>query len=278
MSVPIPPGIIRAATETAVPPLEPPGIINGSQGLRAGPVTALLFVIPKASSCMFALAPRSAPASKRASATGAFRGATRPARAPVAPLVVRVFVAMLSLRASGTPASGPAAAVRPDPPSTARAASRSASQSCETKALSPAIASERAMSASTYSRHEHARSRSAAAASPTVSSMRSVTRTLPSSSPRCIGGPTSFRDTAPRRILGAGAGSSISSFLRIFRARGHGFTAIAPTSRCWITRRKSDLPRAGIPLTDRVGRKRNPTSDLAHAGPAACTMASGSRR
>ena len=187
MSVPSPPGIMRAATATAVPPLEPPGIINGSQGLRAGPVTALLFVIPKASSCMFALAPRSAPASKRASATGAFRGATRPARAPVAPLVVRVVVAMLSLRASGTPASGPAAAVRPDPPSTAHAAASSASQSCETKALSPAIASERAMRASTYSRHEHARSRSAAAASTTVSSMRSVTRTLPPSPSRCIG-------------------------------------------------------------------------------------------
>ena len=174
MSVPIPPGIIRAATATAVPPLEPPGIIAGSQGFRAGPVIALLFVIPKASSCMFAFAPRSAPASRRAAATGAFRGATRPARAPVAPLVVRVVVSMLSFRARGTPASGGRS---PELASTARAEAMSASQSWDTKALRPAIASHRATSASTYSRHEHARSRSAAAACATVRSVRSALRT-----------------------------------------------------------------------------------------------------
>ena len=178
VSVPIPAGIMRAATATAVPPLDPPGIIDGPQGLRAAPVTALLFVIPKASSCMFAFAPSSAPTSKRAAATGAFRGATNPASAPVAPLVVSAVVSMLSLRASGTPASGPPA---PEPASTARADASSASQSCETKALRCAIASQRATSASTYSRQEHARSRSADAASATPSSVSSRSRTLPSS-------------------------------------------------------------------------------------------------
>ena len=126
MSVPIPPGIMRAATATAVPPLDPPGIMDGSQGLREAPVTALLLVMPKASSCMFAFAPSSAPASKSAFATGAFRGATKSLSDPVAPLVVRLVVSMLSLSASGTPARGPS---MPEPRSTARAAASNASQS-----------------------------------------------------------------------------------------------------------------------------------------------------
>ena len=71
MSVPMPPGIIRAPTAAATPPLDPPGIMSVFHGFRAAPVTALLVVMPKASSCMLPVAASIAPASKSALATGA---------------------------------------------------------------------------------------------------------------------------------------------------------------------------------------------------------------
>ena len=46
VSEPIPPGAMRAATATPVPPLDAPGIRSGAYGLRAGPWAALLLVMP----------------------------------------------------------------------------------------------------------------------------------------------------------------------------------------------------------------------------------------
>ena len=211
VSVPIPPGIMRAATATAVPPLDPPGIIDRSQGLRAAPVTALLFVTPEGELVHVRLR-----AEERARLEEGRRDRCVPLRDEV-----REGAGGAARREGGrrdVVLEGEGNAVErdrghragpvPEPPSTARAAASSSSQSCETNALRSAIASHRATSASTYSRHEHARSRSAAAASAAVSSMRSVSRTAPA--PRHRGsGAVPPRGTAPRshyrrRIEGSG--------------------------------------------------------------------------
>src|SRR5579864_4744396 len=78
VSVPMPAGANRAATASAVPPLDPPGIRRLSYGFDTAPNTGLLHVTPKASSCRVFLPSNRAPASNswlatRASQIGVFR-------------------------------------------------------------------------------------------------------------------------------------------------------------------------------------------------------------
>ena len=97
--VPRPAGTMRAAMATAVPPDEPPGISEGSYGLRTGPACAARFVLvmPNASSCMLALPSTIAPASINRCTEGAFVAGTKPSSAGVPAEVCKPAVLMLSL-------------------------------------------------------------------------------------------------------------------------------------------------------------------------------------
>src|ERR1700744_160334 len=108
VSVPRPAGAMRAATATALPPDDPPGIRPGSYGLRTGPACAARFVLvtPQASSCMFALPSSTAPASSRRCTDGALVFGLKPASAGVPPEVGRLAVLMLSFTTIGRPPSG----------------------------------------------------------------------------------------------------------------------------------------------------------------------------
>ena len=55
VSVPSESGAIRAATQAAAPPLEPPGIRDKSQGFRVGKKAEFSFDPPIANSSMFVL-------------------------------------------------------------------------------------------------------------------------------------------------------------------------------------------------------------------------------
>ena len=60
-----------AATAAAEPPLEPPVMRPGFQGLRAGPSWGLMLVAPRANSCICSLPRRMAPARENRSVTAA---------------------------------------------------------------------------------------------------------------------------------------------------------------------------------------------------------------
>ena len=61
VSSPTASGVMRALTATAEPPLLPPGLRDGSYGLRQAPKAVLLLVTPSPSSCIFVLPSRMAP-------------------------------------------------------------------------------------------------------------------------------------------------------------------------------------------------------------------------
>jgi hypothetical protein len=107
VSVPRASGTTPVATATAEPPEDPPAERLGSCGLRTGPKTGLLLVIPSASSCRLVLPTTAAPAARR-HPTACWSRPGRDARsAGVPPLVGRSEVSRLSFTARGTPASGP---------------------------------------------------------------------------------------------------------------------------------------------------------------------------
>src|SRR3954447_6899419 len=110
----LPPGSDRrapaanpAATAAALPPLEPPGTRDGSHGLRVGPNAEFSVEEPIANSSRFVLPTTTAPAARRRSTTVASYGGRQPSRILEPQVVGSPRVHMLSLSATGTPASGP---------------------------------------------------------------------------------------------------------------------------------------------------------------------------
>ena len=108
VSEPKPPGTNRAATAAALPPEEPPGIRSRSQGLRVTWLALFSVEEPIANSSMLARPMKTAPASRRRAATVESAGGRKPSRIREAQVVRRPATQMLSLIASGTPASGSA--------------------------------------------------------------------------------------------------------------------------------------------------------------------------
>src|SRR4051794_23495967 len=95
------------ATAADEPPEEPPGIRSGFHGLRVTRYAEFSVEDPMANSSMFVLPSRTVPAAFSRAATVASYGGFQPSRI-FDPLVVGTpSVTTTSLRATGTPASGP---------------------------------------------------------------------------------------------------------------------------------------------------------------------------
>ncbi len=107
MSEPSDSGAMPAATATADPPLEPPGMRSVAQGLRAGPKAEFSFDDPMANSSQFVLPTITAPAAAASVATVvASYGGTKCSRIFDEAVVRTPRVQRLSFSATGTPASG----------------------------------------------------------------------------------------------------------------------------------------------------------------------------
>src|SRR3954447_19205367 len=99
-------GVSPAATATADPPLDPPGIPSSAQGLHDGPNAEFSVDEPMANSSQLVLPTITAPARVRRETTVASYGGTNASRIFDEAVVRTPFVQMLSLSATGTPASG----------------------------------------------------------------------------------------------------------------------------------------------------------------------------
>jgi hypothetical protein len=89
VSVPSAARAIPLATAAALPPEEPPEMRRVSHGLRQFPVKALMFVTPRAISCVLVLPRITAPAALSCSTAVASRSGMRSAKKRV-PAVVRM--------------------------------------------------------------------------------------------------------------------------------------------------------------------------------------------
>ena len=130
VSVPSEPWHMPAATLAPEPPLVPPGICSGFQGLRHCPNTGFVVTTPNANSCILALPISTAPAARRRRTTSASSFGTWSAKNR-APLVVRMpAVAILSFKVivmpCNRPSQRPSAAARSA--SAARVSAASSSQ------------------------------------------------------------------------------------------------------------------------------------------------------
>ena len=164
VSVPKPTAAKPAATAAALPPLEPPGTRLGSCGLRVGPNAEFSVDDPIANSSRFVLPTMTAPAATSRSTTVASYGGLQPSRICDEHVVGMPRVHMLSLRATGTPASGPGSRPAATASSTAAAAARASSASTRLKAWSsPSRAAIAARCSSTTSRPVRSPARTAAA-------------------------------------------------------------------------------------------------------------------
>ena len=76
VSLPSASGTIRAASATPEPPLDPPGMRDGSHGLRLDPTDSLTDVMPQANSCVWVLPTRMPPAARTAASAAASRSGT----------------------------------------------------------------------------------------------------------------------------------------------------------------------------------------------------------
>ena len=95
-----------AATATADPPLDPPGMRSSAHGLFAGPNAEFSVDDPIANSSQLVLPTMTAPAACSRSTTVASYGGTNVSRIRDDAVVRMPRVQMLSLSATGTPASG----------------------------------------------------------------------------------------------------------------------------------------------------------------------------
>src|SRR5699024_11057933 len=95
------------ATAAALPPLEPPADVPGTRGLRTGPYQGLSPVTPQAYSFICSLPRMTQPAARSRSTTVASWGATTSRWVRDPSVVTSPLTWMLSLRATGTPCSGP---------------------------------------------------------------------------------------------------------------------------------------------------------------------------
>ncbi len=110
VSVPIATGASPAATATAEPLDEPPGVrcTALSHGLRGVPMCVLVPQLPMANSTVCVLPRTIMPAAMSRSASVAVTGDTRSAHTLEPPVVTRPSMSTRSLSAMGTPWSGPA--------------------------------------------------------------------------------------------------------------------------------------------------------------------------
>src|SRR6266542_3163753 len=99
-------GVSRAATAAADPPLVPPGIRSSAHGLRTGPNTDVSFDDPIANSSQLVFPTMTAPAASRRDTDVASYGGTKCSSIRDEAVVRTPRVQMLSLIATGTPASG----------------------------------------------------------------------------------------------------------------------------------------------------------------------------
>src|ERR1700716_472884 len=99
-------GAMCAATAAADPPLEPPGVRSSAHGFFVGPKAEFSVDDPMANSSQFVLPTMTAPAACRRSTTVASYGGMNVSRMRDEAVVRMPRVQMLSLRATGTPASG----------------------------------------------------------------------------------------------------------------------------------------------------------------------------
>src|SRR5882724_7411154 len=100
VSLPSDPAAMPAATATALPPLEPPAVRVGSQGLRIGPNALFSPDEPIANSSMLVLPTRTASAARSRATTVASNGGRQPfsAAEPAVPSTlrrVRIFEAQV---------------------------------------------------------------------------------------------------------------------------------------------------------------------------------------
>src|SRR5947209_2752381 len=94
-----------AATAAALPPLDPPGTRVGSCGFRVGPKAEFSVDEPMANSSRFVLPRITAPADRSRVTTVASYCGRQPSRIRDEHVVGTPLVQMLSLSATGTPAS-----------------------------------------------------------------------------------------------------------------------------------------------------------------------------
>src|SRR5688572_13789244 len=95
-----------AATATADPPLDPPGMRSGAHGFRVGRNAEFSVDEPIANSSQLVFPTTTAPASSSRATTVASNGGTNDSRIRDEAVVLTPRVQRLSLRATGTPASG----------------------------------------------------------------------------------------------------------------------------------------------------------------------------
>src|SRR5262245_1308057 len=100
-------GAYPAATAAADPPLEPPGTLDGSCGLRVGPNAEFSVDDPIANSSRLVFAIGTPPAASTRSTTVAVYGGRQPSRIRDEHVVATPRVHRLSFSATGTPARGP---------------------------------------------------------------------------------------------------------------------------------------------------------------------------
>src|SRR5204863_8038216 len=106
VSVPIDSGTLKAATDAADPPLDPPGARSSAHGLRVGPKAEFSVEEPIANSSQLVLPTTIAPARSRRVTTVASYGGTNDSRI-FDPAVVRTpRVQRVAFSAIVTPASG----------------------------------------------------------------------------------------------------------------------------------------------------------------------------
>src|SRR5207302_8993728 len=125
-----------AATAAALPPLDPPGTRLGSCGLHVGPNAEFSVDEPMANSSRLVLPTTTAPAARSRSTTVASYGGHQPSRMRDEHVVGIPRVAKLSLRATGTPASGPGSSPAATRSSMPAAAARASSSITRLKACS----------------------------------------------------------------------------------------------------------------------------------------------
>ena len=144
-------GARPAATATAEPPLDPPGMRSSAHGLRVTPSAEFSVDEPIANSSQLVLPRTIAPAASRRSTAVAVKGGTKRSRIREAAVVGTSRVQMLSFTATGTPNSGRSAAVACSASSAAARASTRAGSTCRKAPRPPPGASRpssRAMRAS----------------------------------------------------------------------------------------------------------------------------------
>ncbi len=152
VSVPMARGAWKAASAAAEPPPEPPGMRVRSQGLPVGPYALFSVEDPMANSSMLVLPRMTTSASLSLRVRVASYGGIQPSRIFEPTVVGTPTVVKMSLRASGTPASGPSFSPRSRLASTARAWARAPSRSTCRKAWTfSSVASMRARWASVTS-------------------------------------------------------------------------------------------------------------------------------